>query len=58
MDVNHATVFRLVPDYVQHAVDRACGWIGGRDSFGGIAVPPLPGYFGGAMGECGYANSL
>jgi NNP family nitrate/nitrite transporter-like MFS transporter len=58
MGVNNAAVFRLVPDYVPHAVGGACGWVGGLGALGGFAVPPLLGHFVGTMGAAGYARGF
>ena len=58
MGVNNAAVFRLVPDYVPHAVGGASGWVGGLGALGGFAVPPLLGHFVGTMGPSGYARGF
>jgi len=58
MGVNNAAVFRLVPNYVPHAVGGAAGWVGGLGALGGFAVPPLLGHFVGAMGSIGYARGF
>ena len=58
MGVNNAAVFRLVPNYVPHAVGGAAGWVGGLGALGGFAVPPLLGHFVGAMGPVGYARGF
>jgi NNP family nitrate/nitrite transporter-like MFS transporter len=58
MGVTNAAVFRLVPNYVPHAVGGAAGWVGGLGALGGFAVPPLLGHFVGAMGPSGYARGF
>ncbi len=58
MGVNNAAVFRMVPNYVPHAVGGAAGWVGGLGALGGFAVPPLLGYFVEMMGPTGYARGF
>ena len=58
MGVNNAAVFRLVPNYIPHAVGGAAGWVGGLGALGGFAVPPILGHFVGAMGPVGYARGF
>lgn len=58
MGVNNAAVFRLVPDYIPHAVGGASGLVGGLGALGGFAVPPLLGYFIVSMGTIGYARGF
>ena len=58
MGVTNAAVFRLVPNYVPHAVGGAAGWVGGLGALGGFAVPPLLGHFVGTMGAAGYARGF
>ena len=58
MGVNNAAVFRLVPNYVPHAVGGAAGWVGGLGALGGFAVPPILGHFVGTMGPVGYARGF
>ncbi|MCB5944383.1 nitrate/nitrite transporter [Acidocella sp. KAb 2-4] len=58
MGVNNAAVFRMVPNYVPHAVGGAAGLVGGLGALGGFAVPPLLGYFVGMMGAGGYARGF
>ncbi len=55
MGVANAAVFKLVPQYVSHAVGGAAGWIGGLGAFGGFAIPPLMAWIAGSAGSHGYA---
>ena len=56
MGVSNAAVFKLVPQYVPHAVGGAAGWVGGLGALGGFVVPPLLGDIAQSMGHIGYAR--
>ncbi|MFB6095550.1 MAG: nitrate/nitrite transporter [Halodesulfurarchaeum sp.] len=58
MGVNNAAVFKKVPEEVPEAVSGASGWVGGLGAFGGFVIPPVMGWFVGAMGDVGYARGF
>ena len=58
MGLANAAVFKMVPNYVPHAVGGASGLVGGLGALGGFVFPPLLGLFAGALGDSGYSGGF
>lgn len=58
MGVGNASVFKLVPQYVPHAVGGASGWVGGLGAFGGFTIPPILGAIVSSRGVAGYPGGF
>lgn len=58
MGFGNAAVFKMVPNYVPHAVGGASGLVGGLGALGGFVIPPLLGLFAAALGARGYAGGF
>ncbi len=56
--ISNASVFRLVPVYIDGAVGGAAGIIGGVGAMGGFIIPPLLGMAVSALGEGGYTKGF
>ncbi len=58
MGVNNASIFKLVPQYIEGAVGGGAGWVGGLGALGGFAIPPILGLFVEIQGVSGYRNGF
>jgi MFS transporter, NNP family, nitrate/nitrite transporter len=58
MGLANASVFKMLPKYVPHAVGGASGLVGGLGALGGFVIPPILGLFAGALGAQGYSGGF